>query len=121
MIRILILLLIVSTPIYAGPNDYIKWSSALFRDDGKAITGRLQYKIYFSKDSVDMAPVTISGSNTKYFLRDFEPGNYEARIASIEDGREGTSSETISFVIIDNSGDPKAPTKLHTGSLTECN
>lgn len=73
------------------------WTHATKRTDGSAITGLRSYVLTVTKDGAVIATATTSG--TEHAVTGLGPGEYQARIATVEDSRTGPQSDPITVVI----------------------
>ena len=75
------------------------WAAPTVRADGVRITGAVSYVLQGSYGSAFTASTEVKSATTTATIDNLVPGTYYARIATIEDGRQGPWSPTVSVVL----------------------
>lgn len=95
---LLVLLMMSSLSVLADGIAYT-WTAPTLRTDGVRITGTLSYVVQGSYSSTFTSSTEIKSSTLSATIDNLTAGTYYARIATIEDGRQGPWSSAVSVVL----------------------
>jgi hypothetical protein len=96
---LLVLLMMSSLSVLADGVAYT-WTAPTLRTDGVLITGAKSYVVQGSYSSTFASANTeVRSSTLSATIDNLAPGTYYARIATIEDGRQGPWSPAVSVVL----------------------